>query len=302
MPSSPPTVSALSEGNIPISYGTDWTDRAYPTAHCWFPYTPADPTSSPPCSFFSCKNPKPPILLALVQCESCFLIVHTHHLSNLSAVRNSSMPACRPSFHDEDEQDRSDRHFWSPITALSKPCAFCKRKSMSNPIFSGANRPSTMPTLDIMTKGVSYSKSPLPDSPKPLTTAGGLQCLWCTRGYHRRCWEQVFTHEDRNRCDYGIFRYTNTSGSNLYFYHFVFFLDTSLFDHSGFVVYQAVLHFFAHNIQQIMIMKRSIHLYCFSLTNVPVDRAEKKSIVNCYVCSIPVKYFYWKTIRPLLMP
>ncbi|UJR25733.1 hypothetical protein I4U23_007084 [Adineta vaga] len=208
LPPPPPLLlPPLSETNIPMSYGVDWTDRTYSTSHCWYPYIPTDLTSSPACSFFSCKNPKPSLLLALVQCESCFLIVHTHHLSNLSTIQTNLMPSCRPSFFDDnDEPNKSDQHFWSNISVLSKPCTFCKRKSMSNPIFSGNNRPSTMPTLDIMTKGITYSKSPIPDSPKLSGSTGGLQCLWCSRGYHRRCWEQIFNHEDRNKCDYGVFR------------------------------------------------------------------------------------------------
>lgn len=188
-----------------MSYGIDWTDRAYSTSHCWFPYTSNDLTSTPACSFFSCTNPKPS-LLKIVQCELCFLVVHTHHLSNHSAIKPNSMPPCRPSFFNEDEQNKFDQHFWTNISVFSKPCAFCKRKSMSNPIFSVNNRPSTMPTVDIMTKSITSAKSPLPDSPKLSGITGGLQCLWCSRGYHRRCWEHVFNNEDKHKCDYGVFR------------------------------------------------------------------------------------------------
>jgi hypothetical protein len=64
-----------------------------------------------------------------------------------------------------------------------------------------------MPSLDAMTKG-SPNKSPLPDnsSPKISGTSSGFQCLWCLRGYHRRCWDQVFNQDDKNKCDYGVLR------------------------------------------------------------------------------------------------
>ncbi len=116
------------------------------------------------------------------------------------------MPQCRPTFSDDDEQNKSDRHFWSNVSILSKPCAFCKRKSTSNSLFSGNNRPSTMPTVDIMNNRMAYNTSPVPSSPQLSGTASGLQCLWCSRGYHRRCWEHIFKQDDKNKCDYGIFR------------------------------------------------------------------------------------------------
>jgi hypothetical protein len=128
----------------------------------------------------------------------------------LSTVTNC-MPPCRPSFVDtiiqneKDEQNKFDRHFWSHLPSLTKPCAFCKRKSMSSSFF-GTARPSTMPMLDIMTNGMIYNKSPIPGSPKLPGSSSGLQCLWCSRCYHRRCWEQVFNEDDKNKCDYGIFR------------------------------------------------------------------------------------------------
>ncbi|CAF1186739.1 unnamed protein product [Adineta steineri] len=206
--------SSPSESNIPILYGVDWTDRASSTSHCWFPYHQTDPASSPACAFFSCKNPKPTLILSLVQCESCFIVVHNHHLLNLrtstttaaAASKTNFMPLCRPSFFDDDEQNKVDRHYWSPVSILTKPCAFCKRKSISNVLFSGNTRPSTMPTFDIASRGFGYNKSPIPESPKLSRTTNGLQCLWCSRGYHRRCWEQIFNHDDKHKCDYGIFR------------------------------------------------------------------------------------------------
>jgi hypothetical protein len=63
-----------------------------------------------------------------------------------------------------------------------------------------------MPTLDLINNN--NMKSPIPGSPQLSgTSGGGFQCLWCSRTYHRRCWEQIFNHEDKNKCDYGAFRY-----------------------------------------------------------------------------------------------
>jgi hypothetical protein len=121
------------------------------------------------------------------------------------------MPPCRPSFtetNDNDQLNKLDRHFWSNVSILSKPCAFCKRKSVSSSLF-GTNRPSTMPTTDMISTNttITTTKSPIPGSPQLYGTSGGFQCLWCSRGYHRRCWEQAFSHDEKNKCDYGIYRY-----------------------------------------------------------------------------------------------
>jgi hypothetical protein len=60
-----------------------------------------------------------------------------------------------------------------------------------------------MPLVEMMNN----NKSPIPGSPQsPGTSSSGLQCLWCSRSYHRRCWEQVFTNDDKHKCDYGVYR------------------------------------------------------------------------------------------------
>lgn len=207
--------SASSEVNTSVTYGVDWSERARPTSHCWFPYKPTDPPSSQSCAFVSCKDPKSTQLVEFAYCESCSLIVHTHHLhlDLQSTVANAHFIApCRPSFSESStymemlEQNKFDRHFWTHVSILTKPCALCKRKSASTSFFS-SGRPSTMPSPDTMTKGAT-SKIILPDSssPKMTGTSNGFQCLWCLRGYHRRCWEQVFSQDDKSKCDYGVLR------------------------------------------------------------------------------------------------
>jgi hypothetical protein len=189
---------------MPMSYGVDWTEQASPITHCWFPYIPADPSSSPTCSFITCKNPKPTLILSLIRCESCLIVVHTHHLSNLrTSDLMNSIPACRPSFSETNESDKLnqfDRHFWSNVTVLSKPCAFCKRKSTSSLLF-GNSRPKTVPTSDMLN-----SQSPILNNLQLSGTSSHLQCLWCSRGFHRRCWEQLFNYDEKNKCDYGVYR------------------------------------------------------------------------------------------------
>ncbi|CAF3337328.1 unnamed protein product [Rotaria sp. Silwood1] len=203
--------ASSSESNIPFTIGVDWSDQAHSVSHCWFPYSPTDPSSAPACSFLSCQNPKPTLVLSLVQCESCLIVVHTHHLSNLRTTKSNIthyMPSCRPSFCDDNDNDKKtnhDRHFWSNTSILPKPCAICKRKSMSTSLF-GNSRASPLPTLDVMTKGISNNRSSVPGSPQLSGTAGGLQCLWCSRGYHRQCWEQISNQDDKNKCDYGVYR------------------------------------------------------------------------------------------------
>jgi hypothetical protein len=104
-------------------------------------------------------------------------------------------------------QNKFDRHYWTHVSFLTKPCALCKRKSTSSSFF-GTGRPSTMPSLDAMTKGTTNkNSSPENSSPKMSgTTSSGFQCLWCLRAYHRRCWDQLFNQDEKNRCDYGILR------------------------------------------------------------------------------------------------
>ncbi|CAF3419591.1 unnamed protein product [Rotaria socialis] len=207
-----PLLTNLTETNISITYGIDWSERACPTSHCWFPYKLNDLSSSQPCSLVSCKDSKSNNLSEFVQCESCLLIVHTHHLIDSPMIISNIIPACRPSFSESTtanemiNQNKFDRHYWLHIPVLTKPCVLCKRKSMSSSLF-GSGRPSTMPSLDAMTKSPTY-RSPLPDSssPKLCGASSGFQCLWCSRSYHRRCWDQITKQDEYNKCDYGILR------------------------------------------------------------------------------------------------
>jgi hypothetical protein len=160
----------------------------------------------------SCKDSKSNHFNELVQCESCSLTVHTHHLIDSQPTTTSNfISSCRPTFsesntHETKDTNPFDQHYWLHIPNLTKPCSLCKRKTISSSLF-GSGRPSTMPSPDAMTKPLT-NKNPLPESssPKLSGTSSGFQCLWCSRGYHRRCWEQVFNQEERTKCDYGLLR------------------------------------------------------------------------------------------------
>ena len=203
--------SPSSETNIPNSHGVDWSENALSISHCWFSFTPNDPSSCQPCSFYSCKNPKPSLVLSLLQCESCLTVVHTHHLADLQIAATpitQSMPSCRPSFtesNESNEEQNLDQHFWINIPYLTKPCVLCKRKSMSSSFF-GNNRTSTTPILDF-TNPKSNHRSSIAGSGKASTLSNTIQCLWCSRSYHRRCWEHNYRQDEKNRCDYGVFRF-----------------------------------------------------------------------------------------------
>jgi hypothetical protein len=202
--------SASSETNIPVKYGIDWSDRARPTSHIWFPYKLNDPSAAQPCALCPCKDSKSNQVSDFVQCVSCLNVVHTQHLVDMPTT-NSIRP-CRLTFSEsinsnaKDNQTNFDRHYWLYASILTKPCAFCKRKSMSGSLF-GSGRPSTMPSLDAMTKGAN-PKSPPPSStsPKMSEISSGFQCLWCSRGYHRRCWDRIYDQGEKNKCDYGVLR------------------------------------------------------------------------------------------------
>lgn len=203
-----------SRTNTSICFGVDWSERARPTSHCWFPFKLHDATSSQICAFFSCKDPKSTNSMEFVRCESCSVVVHMHHLINLplTSTTTNYIPPCRPSFSESNQQDRmdqnkADRHYWSHVSILTKPCVLCRRKSMSSSIF-GTGRPSTMPTMDAKNRN-SNNKNSLTSSssPKMAGTSSGYQCLWCSRSYHRRCWDRVADQDEKNKCDYGALRY-----------------------------------------------------------------------------------------------
>ncbi|CAF1144510.1 unnamed protein product, partial [Rotaria sordida] len=131
---SPASLSMSSEsGNCnSVSYGVDWSDRARPTSHCWFPYTSNYPSTAQRCAYATCSNRKPTVLMPFLQCGSCGLTVHAHHLNDSHATEDNVLSSCRPSFIDnpiseklyvngEDNPSNFDKHFWTHIPTLTEP-------------------------------------------------------------------------------------------------------------------------------------------------------------------------------------
>lgn len=173
---SPP--SEISGPSFP--YGDDWSDRAHFASHCWLPYLSNNSSTSQLCAYVSCTNSKSNAS-SLVQCASCSLIMHADHLIDLQATPNAHnpIPLCRPSFKDSDTVDDIslyDRHHWRHVPILSQRCEHCKRKSLSSTSYNGDHR-----------------------------TSSGLVCLWCSRAYHRRCWENMGDDAEKSNCDYGVY-------------------------------------------------------------------------------------------------
>ncbi|CAF3872876.1 unnamed protein product [Rotaria sp. Silwood1] len=196
--------SEISNENV-ISYGVDWSDRAHPSSHCWFRFTSDDSSTAHSCAYGSCAKGQQTGQSALLQCQSCNLIMHAHHLnSSLSTTNNDSIQCCRPSFVDSTEQGnlltnnkdsplKFDEHFWSRVLILPKSCMHCQPTSMVS-------------TLDIIDQMKSMIDCISGTSTDELSDAShGLICLWCFRCYHHSCWKQL-APQDQLQCDYGIFQ------------------------------------------------------------------------------------------------
>lgn len=172
----------MQETSRPLySYGVDWSDRAHPSSHCWLPYSSKNSSNSCLCGYVSCKTDKS-TALDFAQCAVCSLIVHDDHLAELQATQSADnlIPKCRVSFIDgncSDHISSYDRHEWlSSTSKRSQRCEHCQEKFITN--------------------------TPNNDNHR---TSDGFTCLWCARGYHRRCWDNVKQNTGENKCDYGAF-------------------------------------------------------------------------------------------------
>jgi len=107
--------------------------------------------------------------------------MHTDHLIDLQATPNAHnlIPLCRSSFMDSDmthDISLHDQHEWSCSPMLSRRCEYCNRKLLLS--------------------------TPNDDDHR---ISSGFVCLWCSRGYHRRCWENMSDDVKKSKCDYGVF-------------------------------------------------------------------------------------------------
>ncbi|CAF3436969.1 unnamed protein product, partial [Rotaria sp. Silwood2] len=181
-----------------VPYGVDWSIRAHPSSHCWFPFTSDDSSTVQSCAYNSCGKGHQTGLTALLQCQSCDVIIHAYHLTNSSTTNDDSIQSCRPSFFDNKEQQnapmdsednvlQSDKHFWSHVSKLLEPCLHCQLTFVISP-------------LDF----VDQMKSMINDTPEtlsndPSNASHGLVCLWCFQCYHHSCWEQL-TPQNQLQC------------------------------------------------------------------------------------------------------
>ena len=203
-----------------ISYGVDWSSHAYPTSHCWFPYEPSYPSTSQLCTYATCSNFESKISRSFAECRACGVVVHRHHLNDSHTTKDNILPPCRPSFIDDatsekshvSEKDNSssyDQHFWSQVSVLPEPCANCKRKSTpKTSLRSETDRAPTILSSNANCQDVSMvSLLSGRRSTGMAQFSNGLVCLWCSRSYHRCCWEYLLARNEEFKCDYGLFGY-----------------------------------------------------------------------------------------------
>ena len=151
--------SMRSTSDLLSSYGVNWTDTAHSTCHTWFPLTLSSRSSTS---------------TRWTRCASCLITVHQSHLDQHS---DDDLPACRPSFVDDERVHvpvQIDAHHWSLVNRLPRRCLSCRRKVVRS----------------------------------PLGASVGLVCSWCSSVYHQCCWQQISdaVDDERNKCDYGQLR------------------------------------------------------------------------------------------------
>lgn len=162
--------SDKNDDNISGLYGVDWSERARPTSHSWFPFASDDALTTGSCTFVSCREQKG----TLIQCGSCSLLVHSHHLTQLNSADLNHLTPCRPSFTESTTAEGSPyhettEHVWSDAPFLRQLCELCQRTSLD-------------------------------------TNMRGIVCLWCSKALHRSCWQHRSDQTFNDQCDFGIYR------------------------------------------------------------------------------------------------
>ncbi|CAF0973691.1 unnamed protein product [Didymodactylos carnosus] len=180
-------------------YGVDWSSIAKPTSHCWFEcLQKIKSIRDSSCQYPICNIQTISLLITtdathsvfnqrettLLQCASCSLIIHSHHIMDeLSIAR---IPSCRLSFvNDTIDASHFDKHYWQDINVLKYRCNWCKRKS------------NILPSSD---------NCRIARSPMNTECSSAITCLWCSRSYHRQCFEKEVNPKLRSDCDYGEMR------------------------------------------------------------------------------------------------
>jgi hypothetical protein len=196
-----------------LSFGVDWSDKARSTFHCWFPYESIDRSRVPMCAYALCTISQSFRGDSFIQCGSCTISIHKEHAADLQRTTDLSnlIPPCRPSFSDrttEEDPNTHDRHYWSHIPTLTKPCILCQRKTLSRTVATKKTKTLTIPSESCILQGNAAGMYLLQDgNSKRRKPSSGLICLWCSQECHWRCWENMNDNdEDQNKCDYGKFK------------------------------------------------------------------------------------------------
>jgi hypothetical protein len=155
----------------------------------------------------------------ILQCGTCTLTVHWHHLNDLEVTNLDLIPTYRPSFignttstksllNSKDNLSKYDEHCWSHVSLISTPYAHCQRPSVANTSFGSGNNQLWMGSPSEILDQVTSMISSISENPNSKTSksSGGLVCLWCSRSYHQSCWEQLTADNNNIQCDYGIFQ------------------------------------------------------------------------------------------------
>ncbi|CAF4715614.1 unnamed protein product [Rotaria sp. Silwood1] len=211
---SPPMPSESGDSKS-VSYGVDWSDQARSTSHCWFPSN--YPSTAKHCTYAACSNLKSIVQMPFLECGSCGLVLHAHHLNDSHTTEENVLLSCRPSFIDnpisveshtdaEDNSSNYDKHFWTYVPTLTEPCVYCKRKSIRKNLFAAGISQTSMASASNITCQNESIESIVPrhSNSNMSQTATGLICLWCSRSCHRRCWEYLDAENDKIKCDYGL--------------------------------------------------------------------------------------------------
>jgi hypothetical protein len=200
------------ESDSSFLFGVDWSDKAHSTSHCWFPYCSKNSSPVPSCAYTLCTISQSIHASTFVQCGSCTIFVHRDHVAHLEKTVDiyNHIPPCRPSFSDSsiaDNYSEHDRHYWSPVSALMKPCMRCKQKNMSQTLNVDNARILTVPTkCSISQDNIREIHVMEQSDSKLIGPSSSLVCLWCSKGCHRRCWESMNDDDEQNKCDYGKFK------------------------------------------------------------------------------------------------
>ncbi|CAF4806395.1 unnamed protein product [Rotaria sp. Silwood1] len=169
---SPPMPSESGDSKS-VSYGVDWSDQARSTSHCWFPSN--YPSTAKHCTYAACSNLKSIVQMPFLECGSCGLVLHAHHLNDSHTTEENVLLSCRPSFIDnpisveshtdaEDNSSNYDKHFWTYVSTLTEPSYVAGTNPWGKPssLNSNTNNLNHVPVFDRDKHSLSHVATSLP--------------------------------------------------------------------------------------------------------------------------------------------